>query len=85
MCQVGHNKQILIMTHGSEYLKIIFLIYLESVFHNWNKKCTNMGLPIGYQTIHHLHFADDQITIALARDKEDAECMIKKIMEEYPI
>jgi hypothetical protein len=40
-----------------------------------------MGLPIGDQTIHYHLFADDQVIIA--QDKEDAEYMTKKLIEEY--
>jgi hypothetical protein len=39
-----------------------------------------MGLPVGNQTIHH-HFVDDQVIIA--QDEEDAECITKKLVEEY--
>jgi hypothetical protein len=45
------------------------------VIYNWNKKCRNVGLPIGDQTIHHHHFAGGQVTIA--QDKQDAEYMTK--------
>jgi hypothetical protein len=40
-----------------------------------------MGLPIGDQTIHHHLFVDDQAIIV--QDKEDAEYMTKKLIEEY--
>jgi hypothetical protein len=54
----------------------LFKIYLESVLYSWNKKCRNMGLPIGDQTIHHhLFFVDDQAIVV--QDKEDAEYMTK--------
>jgi hypothetical protein len=39
-----------------------------------------MELPIGNQTIRNL-FAGDQVIIA--QDKEDAECITKKLIKEY--
>jgi hypothetical protein len=45
----------------------LFKIYLESVRYSWNKKCRNMVLPIGDQTIQ----------VIIAQDREDAEYMTK--------
>jgi hypothetical protein len=53
----------------------LFKIYLQSVLYNWNKKCRNMGLAVGDQTIQCYLFVGDEVTIA--QDKEDAEYMTK--------
>jgi hypothetical protein len=41
-----------------------------------------MSVPITQAVLLYiLHFADDQVVIA--RDKEDAECLCKKLKDEY--
>jgi hypothetical protein len=50
----------------------------------WPQKCHTMGLPINQD--YHLNillFADDQVIIA--QDNEDAEYMLRKLVEEYMI
>ena len=60
----------------------LFKIYLEYVLKEWKKKCGGMGVPLSeVETLFTLCFADDQVVVA--QDQDDAEYMIRKLVEEY--
>jgi hypothetical protein len=42
-----------------------------------------MAWPVGNETIHHLHFADDQAIIAQDKVYAEYTCMTKKINRIY--
>lgn len=59
----------------------LFKVYLNSALKIWNRKCNSMGVQVGERNIQTLLFADDQVI--LAEDEEDAEYMLRKLVEEY--
>ena len=60
----------------------LFKIYLECVLKEWKRKCSGMGVPLGdLETLFTLCFADDQVVVA--QDQDDAEYMMRKLVEEY--
>ena len=69
-------KTIKALQHGCGLLPALLKVYLESVLYDGNKKCKSMGLLGGNETVHHHLGVNDQ-------DKDDAEYMTKKLIEEY--
>jgi hypothetical protein len=60
----------------------LFKIYIDMSLRRLSQKCHTMGLPINQDyNLHNLLFAVDQVIIA--QDTEDAEYMLRKLVEEY--
>jgi hypothetical protein len=60
----------------------LFKVYLDIVLMEWSRKYKLMGLKIGKDCyIHNLLFTDDQMVIT--QEVEDANCVGRKIEEEY--
>jgi hypothetical protein len=60
----------------------LFKIYIDTILKRWSQKCHTVGLPINQDYhLYNLLFADDQVIIT--QDTEDAEYMLRKLVEEY--
>jgi hypothetical protein len=60
----------------------LFEIYIVLILRRWSQKYHTMGLRINQDyRLYNLLFADDQVIIA--QDTEDAEYMLRKLVEEY--
>jgi hypothetical protein len=59
----------------------LFKIYIDMSLRRWPQKCHTVGLPINQDYhLNNLLFVDDQVIIA--QDTEDAECMLRKLVDE---
>ena len=58
-----------------------FKIYIRKALEEWKRKCHGMGVPLENITLYTLQFADDQVV--LAGDKEDLECITRKLKQTY--
>jgi hypothetical protein len=60
----------------------LFKIYIDTSLRRWSQKCRTMGLLINQDYhLYNLLFADNQMIIT--QDTEDAEYMLRKLVEEY--
>lgn len=69
------------LKQGCTISPTLFKIFLNQTLKNWMKKCKNMGVRLNDEKIHTLLFADDQLI--LAEDEDDANYMLRKLIEEY--